>query len=1305
MDYTLNSLENVEDFATFRAHLLEELILFLAIALVPGILLSIARFWYMGWLPLFIFYIGLGISLWLLVLIRSYLSYRWQTGVCLGSIWLVMLMGVAFLGPVADVKVLLMVLVFLAILFLNQRAAWLTISAAALSFVGLGMAAGWGQLSFTLDYQTYSSNPLFWVVSIYTLTMYSVVVAYAGGCMVHGLRQRGEALSEAERRWREIGDNLPNGFVYQLYYKPDGRVFYNYISANAEQILGLSQQQLQQDITSVIQRFHPDDWPQIRAAQQAAMKQGIPLECEFRYRHPNGQTRWFYVRSKGKRTVTGGWQWDGVQLDITERKLAGTAEREMRERLEKIADNVPGMIYQYQLWPDGSSCFPYVSAGIQELCGVSPEAVCLDATPAFQALHPDDYVRVVASIEKSVKTMQPWQCEFRLNQPTGRTIWVIGHATPQQEADGSILWHGNIHDISVIRQTQEALHNAERFAQATIDALSVHLCVLDKNGTILAVNQAWHAFAQANSPMPVNYAEGSNYLNVCDQATGKCAEEAQPFATGLRAVIRGERSHFMLEYPCHSPTESRWFVAHITRFPGNGPLRLVVTHENITTRKQAEQQLRIFEHMVSATQDLMAFVDQKYIYRMVNTAYANRFAKSPSTIIGRQVTEILSMEMFTQTVKVYLDRCFAGEEVRHQAWFNFINSQQYLDVVYSPYRDTNQTVIGAVVSIRDMTLQQQVKVKLRQTLQWQQALFAHSNVAIGVVSGEHRIVECNPSFSRLLGYNREELLGRTPAIIHIDQADYETFVAQYYTQVFNGDQLHNLEHPLRHKNGSLVWMSISASLVAPNDPTQGIIWVLVDINRRKQVETELIQARESAEVANRAKSAFLANMSHELRTPLNVVLGFAQILDKDLTLADKQRGYVQSIQRGGEYLLTLINDILDLAKIEAGRFELFPEVWDTRSFFWELSEMFRIRAEQKGLLFCYEPFVPPPYNLYCDNKRLRQIAMNLLSNAIKFTEQGEITLRTNFQTGRLCLEVTDTGIGISPTEIDKIFEPFRQIGENKYKLQGTGLGLSITRHLVDAMNGQLTVISTLGTGSTFRVEIPVEVVTTLMEMQSQSDKSTVVGYYRTQGQGAFRVLITDDVANNRQVLRGLLEPLGLVVAEASNGQHCLEMASIWQPDIILMDLRMPEMDGLETTRILRTSPSFQHILIVAISAAAFIQDREQSQAAGCHAYLTKPVYLDELLNTLSRLLPLTWEYAETIMNEMVPEEWYLSPEQATQLIHLAKCGDIIAIKDFTDELEKNGCGSTLVNKIDVLVGNLEIEKILHLAQNHLAQNL
>lgn len=274
-----------------------------------------------------------------------------------------------------------------------------------------------------------------------------------------------------------------------------------------------------------------------------------------------------------------------------------------------------------------------------------------------------------------------------------------------------------------------------------------------------------------------------------------------------------------------------------------------------------------------------------------------------------------------------------------------------------------------------------------------------------------------------------------------------------------------------------------------------------ELLERQRLEESLRQAKEQAEAANRAKSAFIANMNHELRTPLNAILGFAQILENDPSLSEKHRHNVQNIRSGGDYLLTLINDILDLAKIEAGRFELFPQTWKTASFFLSLGELFRIRAQQKGIFFDYQSTTALPAVLSCDDKRLRQVLMNLLGNAVKFTERGGVTLRSTYLDGQLVLEVTDTGIGIPAAQTDKIFQPFSQVGDTAYKQPGTGLGLSISHRLVTAMGGQLRLESKPGEGSTFRVQIPAEAVSTLTEVDTQTDPVKISGYQRSPGLG------------------------------------------------------------------------------------------------------------------------------------------------------------------------------------------------------------
>ena len=464
----------------------------------------------------------------------------------------------------------------------------------------------------------------------------------------------------------------------------------------------------------------------------------------------------------------------------------------------------------------------------------------------------------------------------------------------------------------------------------------------------------------------------------------------------------------------------------------------------------------------------------------------------------------------------------------------------------------------------------------------------------------------------------------------------------------------------------LLWRDrhIQISASSRQDDNGVLFWygVADDVSEIEAAREELRQARDKAEAANRAKSTFLANMSHELRTPLNAVLGFAQILEHDERLAPEQRTNAKSIVRGGEHLLTLISDILDLAKIEAGRFELFPQVFYCHEFFNALSEFFELRARQKGLSYRYKAMTALPRTLYCDNKRLRQIVINLLGNAVKFTERGGVMLRSGFADGRLELEVEDTGSGIEAEELETIFEPFVQLGEILQKHEGTGLGLAITRQLVEAMDGKLSVQSTPGRGSTFRVQIPLP-NSPEEAVQIRQVRPKLCGYRRTRGEGPLRILLVEDLHDNRQVLRQLLEPLGFEIEEAENGRVCLEIAPAWQPDMILMDLSMPELDGLAATRALREMPKFFATPIVAVSASAFGEDCERSLAAGCNRHLAKPVKLYELAEALAAYLPLEWEY-QVSGPSTGSTGATLDREKCELILALTQSGDVMKLLEY-----------------------------------------
>jgi predicted ATPase/signal transduction histidine kinase/DNA-binding NarL/FixJ family response regulator/tRNA A-37 threonylcarbamoyl transferase component Bud32 len=455
------------------------------------------------------------------------------------------------------------------------------------------------------------------------------------------------------------------------------------------------------------------------------------------------------------------------------------------------------------------------------------------------------------------------------------------------------------------------------------------------------------------------------------------------------------------------------------------------------------------------------------------------------------------------------------------------------------------------------------------------------------------------------------------------------------------------------------------------------------------------RAEQVAEAANRAKSEFLANMSHELRTPLNGILGYTQILNKDRTLTDPQKSGVNTIHRCGEHLLMLINDVLDLSKIEAQRMELYLNDFQLLNFLEEIVAICRIRAEQKGILFTYKVLSPLPKLIRADEKRLRQVLINLLSNAVKFTENGEVAFKVGYvehfegsaltqTSSKLRFQVEDTGIGITQEHLQEIFLPFRQVSDRHRQIEGTGLGLGISRQLVQLMGSDINVQSTPGKGSIFWVDLDLSEVDNPSDIVSP-DRRCVRGF---KG-GKRKILVVDDREENRLVLTNMLQPLGFEVVEAIDGRDALHKAHQFRPDAILMDLVMPVMDGFEATRQIRRSPDLQHTVIIATSASAFDMDRQQSREVGCDDFLPKPIHEAELWERLSLHLKLEWIYEEssaerkdsaqpTLLEGQSPPALntqdaspLIAPpaEEIAALLNLAMMGDLQAIAERAAKLE------------------------------------
>ena len=390
----------------------------------------------------------------------------------------------------------------------------------------------------------------------------------------------------------------------------------------------------------------------------------------------------------------------------------------------------------------------------------------------------------------------------------------------------------------------------------------------------------------------------------------------------------------------------------------------------------------------------------------------------------------------------------------------------------------------------------------------------------------------------------------------------------------------------------------------------------------KERTAEVESARKIAEAASQSKSSFLANMSHELRTPMNAILGFSGLMMQDDALSERQREYMDIISRSGKHLLTLINDVLDMSKIEAGQITLDKQAFDLLAMTQDISNMMRGRIAEKGLQFLVDQPVDLPRHIFGDEAKLRQILLNLLSNACKFTQRGGITLRigvlAKHEYPKLLIEVQDTGIGICMANQSRIFEAFYQVGMAATE-RGTGLGLAISRQFVELMGGSIHVESIPGQGSTFRLELPLEtaegVVTPYFYNEDSGDAILL-----EPGQTSKRILIVEDQRENALLLQTLMEKAGFEVRMAENGAMGVEMFQQFKPHLIWMDRRMPVMDGIEATRIIRSMEGGQEVKVVAVTASVFKEQRGELLSAGMDDIINKPFRAGELFDCMEEQL-------------------------------------------------------------------------------------
>src|SRR3954462_2439303 len=696
---------------------------------------------------------------------------------------------------------------------------------------------------------------------------------------------------------------------------------------------------------------------------------------------------------------------------------------------------------------------------------------------------------------------------------------------------------------------------------------------------------------------------------------------------------------------------------------------LVLAMEDVTARKRAEEELLKAGALQRAIFNSANFssiaTDEKGVIQIFNVGAERMLGytaaevmdkitpadiSDPEEVIAR--AEALSAELSTPITPGFEALVFKAsrgiEDIYELTYIRKDGSRFSAIVSVTALRDAQGGIIGYLLIGTDNTARKQVEAErmlLDQAVRDQQFYtrsLIESNIDALITTDPRGIItDVNKQMEALTGCTRDELIGAPFKDYFTDPERAEAGIML----VLGERKLTDYELTARARDGKETVVSYNASTFDDRDIKRQVVFAAAgDVTERKRYEQALQQA-------NRAKSVFLANMPHEIRTPMNAILGFSQLMLRDRELTPRQCQYLGTINRSGEHLLALINDILEMSKIEAGRTALNPSTFDLPVLLKDLEMMFRVRTDEKKLSFSVETIGDVPRFIVADINKLRQVFINVLGNAVKFTEQGGIGLRVRADreraTGpRLRVEVEDTGPGISPDDQDKLFRHFEQTKTGQQAGTGTGLGLAISREFVRLMGGDITLSSQVGRGSVFVVNLPLKEG----EAQAVHAKDNPRHVLRLQpGQSACRVLIADDIEDNRQLLAQLLAPVGFEVRLATNGAEAVQEFEQWRPHLILMDFRMPVMDGHEAIRRIRAMPGGEDTKIIAVTASAMDDNRQELIEVGADDFIGKPFRESDLFQKMHAHVGVEYQYAEEAAAAPATEAAELTPESLAAL--------------------------------------------------------
>jgi PAS domain S-box-containing protein len=995
----------------------------------------------------------------------------------------------------------------------------------------------------------------------------------------------------------------------------------------------------------------------------------------------------------------------GFSEDITDRKHAEAERREMNEVMKNAVSGISKL--------DVQGRYLYVNKAYSDITGYQPEEMI--GMSWEKTVDPDELEKLVAAYGRMVQEGRV-EVEMKGVRKEGsifyKQVVMISTYDEQHQFLGHYCFMKDISDRKKAELAlEQELLRSKTFFNTSMDGV----VVMDRLGKVLEASPSFARMLGYTQEEILN-------ISVFDWDAQWTKAELQVMLT-LEEIIPLFETRHRRKDGSEYDVEISW-----NRVEVEGEMIHLCICRDITERKQAEIDLQIsqarFAGILEIASDAIISIHSNQQITLFNKGAERIFGYAAEEVLGKPLAMLMPSRLadaHDQHVSHYAQN---GGSARQMAERGAIFGRRKDGTEFPAEASISKIEIdGEIIFttfLRDITARQQAEEALRYQKEMFQTIVDHIPVMIGLFNKQGKMELLNPEFEKILGWSLEDW----------QQKDIlaECYPDSVYCQSV-------LEHML---SATGKWKDLTTRTASGQQLETS--WAHVplssgyflgigqDISDRKQKELALQHAMEAAESANLAKTTFLANMSHELRTPLNVILGFAQVMAHDSSLTRNQKEDLQTIRRSGDHLLSLINDVLDLSKIESGHCTVEESGLDLIALLHSLRNMLAQRASSKGLDLCFEIAPEVPQFILADAQKLRQVLLNLLSNAIKFTHRGSITLHVSIEangTGALTTTrpilqfvVADTGVGIASVELNTIFDAFVQAQAGKRSTCGTGLGLTISRKLLELLGGEISVSSTLGQGSTFAFTLPVSPVSGV-NVTPEENNRFVIGL--APGQRHHRILVVDDRAENRLLMVKLLTQLGLEVKEATNGQEAVQVWQEWQPDLTWMDIRMPVLDGYEATKQIRAREDGQNSIIIALTAQASQSDRALAFAAGCNDYISKPFREQTLFLKMAQYLGLEYVYqSEETENEergtnplssylcsvtsgvsdsldptlraTLPEVWLLQLEDA------ALCGNDLAIVELVAQLssELAQFGTHLTE----LANQYQFEKILNLIQGN-----